>query len=172
MRVDERELERLRENSGMRLDAQGGFWHEERPVEHPRVVELFRQGLGRAPDGRPTLRVGRTWCYIDVEDTLYGVERAYCTPAHERLAACELFLDDGTSEPLQRAAGTLALGSNDVLYARVKNGTEWARLSPGAQAALGAFLVETADGWSVGWQEGDVPVDVQALSGIVSSPRR
>ena len=138
--LDAEALERLRSNSRIRLDGEGRFWHEESLVEHPRVIEAFHRGLGRAPDGRATLRVGNTWCYIQVEDTLYLVRRAICREVDgaEVLASSLLRLDDGSEELLDPSG--LAVNDEGVLYARVKEGREWARFIPEAQIALGRFI--------------------------------
>jgi hypothetical protein len=145
MALDPAAIERLRENSRIRLDREGRFWHEESLVEHPRVAEAFHRGLGRAPDGRATLKVGNTWCYIQVEDSLYLVRRALCESSEgDVLAACVLRLDDGSEEALEPA--TLAVNGEGVLYARVKEGREWARFIPEAQLALGRYIDGDDDG--------------------------
>lgn len=146
--MDPETLERLRENSGLRLDQEGRFWHEGVLVEHPKVALVFHKGLGRAADGRATLTVGRTWAYIEVEDVLYRVCQAVCTGAGEVLESCTLRLDDASTEVLALTDGAVAIG-DDVLYARVKNGSEWARFSPEAQATLGPYLVEANGGWAL-----------------------
>lgn len=150
-------LQALRENSRIRLDREGRFWHEDVLVEHPKVAALFHRGLGRAPDGRPTLTVGPTWCYIEAEDTLYLVRRAICEVQGERLASCLLRLDDGSEELLSLERGSLALDGEGVLHVRVKAGTEWARLIPEAHAALGRF-VTGAEGLALATVKGDLPI--------------
>jgi|GEM_PF-739421 len=141
--MDEAELERLRESSGLRLDAQGRFWHRDSPVEHPRVVQAFRRGLGRAPDGRPIVRLGREWCYLRVDDVLFRATSATCEEEGGRLASCALTLDDDTQMEWVPREEEVALGE-PALYLRVRG--EWVRLLPSAHAALGAFV------------EGDPPV--------------
>lgn len=138
--MDPEVLQWLREHSGLRLDRDGRFWHQDAPVEHPKVIALFRRGLDRAEDGRPILRVGTQWCFLEVEDVLFRVRSAACREDGDRLSACELRLDDDSVEALSLVSGALALGADDVLYARVKKGREWARLLPPAHAALGRFV--------------------------------
>lgn len=157
--MDAETLERLRENSGIRLDREGRFWHEGTLVEHPKVQLLFHQGLGRAPDGRATLTVGRTWCYLSVDDTLYLVRRAICRGEAGRLSSCELVLDDASTEPLSFSPGVLRLDEEGVLRVLVKQGREWARLSAEAQAVLGPWLVEVGEGWALQTVAGAVPVE-------------
>lgn len=141
--VEPAELEKLRENSHIHLDMEGRFWHEGAPVEHPRVALLFHQGLGRSPDGRPTLTVGRTWCYVTADGPLYRVRDAACWEDEGRvgrLARCVLRLDDASEEEL--APATLAWNDRGILTARVKAGRELAVFEPRAQASLARFLDE------------------------------
>src|SRR5690606_26085132 len=114
----------------------------------------FHQGLGRDENGRPTLRFAHTWCYLEVEDTLYRVKRAWCEEAGGRLVSCRLLLDDASEELLS----DLALGDDGVLYARVKEGGEWARFSPEAQAALGPYLEPEGTGFVLVTSGGQTPV--------------
>lgn len=155
---DPETLRLLRENSGLRLDRDGRFWHEGGLVEHPRVAALFHRGLGRADDGRPTLTVGHMWAYVAVDDVLYRVRRARCEQDGERLATCTLLLDDGSDEPLAFGADTIALDEEGVLYVRVKNGREWARCLPEAQARLGLFADERPGGMVLATTRGDVSI--------------
>src|SRR3954469_5245340 len=58
-RVDPATLQQLREQSGLRLDKEGRFWHRGGLVEHARTAAVLHQGVHRAPDGRWAARVGR-----------------------------------------------------------------------------------------------------------------
>lgn len=162
--IDPERLRWLRENSGMRLDVDGRFWHQKEPVEHPGVSRLFRKGLGRSEDGRPILRVGHQWCFIEIEDVLFRVRAARCSPERPRgdearLSACTLTLDDDTEEALSFLPGALSVSDEGVLYARVKNGAEWARLLPSAQSAIGSWLVESKEGFALRTEAGDLPIE-------------
>lgn len=150
MVLDPAEIERLRENSHIRLDGEGRFWHEGALVEHPRVAEAFHRGLGRAPDGRPTITFGRTWCYIEAEGPLYLVRAAVCQATTDGgLITCTARLDDGTEELVGLGADTVGIDASGVLYLRVKGGREWARLLPSAQAELGRYAELTDEGTAV-----------------------
>lgn len=138
--MDPVELEKLRENSHIRLDREGRFWHEEALVEHPRVAAAFHRGLGRAPDGRPTIRLGRTWCYIEAEGPLYQARQAACWEDGAALTRCVIRLDDESEEEVPLAPGLLKWDGDDTLLVRVKGGTEWARCSSEAQRSLGRYL--------------------------------
>lgn len=97
--LDPELLERLRRGIPLRLDRQGGFWHDGEPVSHPRVLELFRRGLDVNERGEPQLHVGEQWCYLTVDDCPLRVLRV--RPEGERAAErLLLFLDDGRVLPL------------------------------------------------------------------------
>src|SRR5512144_2587445 len=100
-------LQKLREQSGLRLDAEGRFWHRGGLVEHARTVAVLHQGIHRAPDGRWATRIGREWAYLEVEDTALFVRRI--DGARAQLAAGEW----AEIESLSR-------GADDVLYAQVR----------------------------------------------------
>jgi hypothetical protein len=158
MAMDPGELERLRERSGLALDKDGRFLHEGTPVEHPRVVAMLHRGLGRAPDGRPTVRFGETWAYLQVEDTLYRAVQATLREAGGVLAGLVAHLDDGTDHPVPLDGRSVALSDDDVLCLRVKEGAEWARTSPGVHARIAAHLVDTPAGLALRTASGDVGV--------------
>ncbi len=153
------ELERLRESSGLRLDRDGNFFHEGQSVEHPKVVAAFRRGLARSPEGRPIVRFGRTWAYIEVEGTLWRVVRVSVERDDEgHVVAVEALLDDGAFERVAASEGWLGIGPDEVLCLRVRGGTEWARCLPEAHADLGAELVPMDDGWALSTACGALPV--------------
>jgi hypothetical protein len=156
--MDPVELERLRERSGLSLDKEGRFFHEGTAVEHPRVVAMLHRGLGRAPDGRPTVRFGETWAYLQAEDTLYRVVQVTMREAAGVLTGLVAHLDDGTEQPVPLDGRSVALSDDEVLCLQVKDGTEWARTSPGVHARLAAHLVETPAGLALRTGGGDVGV--------------
>jgi hypothetical protein len=159
MALDPDEIERLRENSHIHLDGDGRFWHEGALVEHPRIALAFHRGLERAPDGRPALRIGRTWCYITADSTLYIARAALCTEGSAgALAVCRVRLDDETEEDVPLANGCVRIDPEGVLYVRVKEGREWARLRPAAQGALGVWVEQSGDGWALKTSGGMIPI--------------
>ena len=34
-----------REDSGLRIDRQGQWWHDDEKIEHPNIIEAFNRGL-------------------------------------------------------------------------------------------------------------------------------
>jgi len=156
-------LHHLRAHSGLRLDRDGAFWHEDQPVLHPRLIQVLRQGLGRDQAGRPIVRLGRQWAWLQVDDTLFRVRSctARADPCSEALAGIDLDRDDDHRETLEPPHLRLALDAEGVLYVRVAQGAEWARCSPGVQATLGEFVAPSADGgWLLMTTVGGRPVEL------------
>ena len=122
-------LQRLREESGLRLDKEGLFWHRGGLVEHARTLAALHQGIHRAPDGRWATRIGKEWAYLEVEDAALWIRRI--EPGRAQLASGEWAEFD---------PATLASGADDALYARVRG--ERARLTRAAQLALADALHE------------------------------
>ena len=124
-----------REDSGIRLDADGRFWHDGELIENANVSRAFHRGLERAPDGRWMVRFGWDWAFIQIDDAPYQVLGiSLGDPIRIRL-------DDESEEPLD--PGSLRASSEGVLYARVKQGAD-ARLSRAAQGQLAPLLHERA----------------------------
>jgi hypothetical protein len=134
--MDPELLERLREASGLRLDKEGRFWHRGGLVEHARTLAVLHQGIHRAADGRWATRIGKEWGYLDVEDAALWIRRV--DKGRAQL---------GSGEWVALDPGTLALGADDALYARVRG--ERARLTRAAQLSLADALHEEAGAFSV-----------------------
>ena len=73
--MDPEILEALRRNSGLRLDASGVFRFHQRPVQNPRVQDLFHRGLAVREDGEVTLTVGTQWAYVACDGVARFVAR-------------------------------------------------------------------------------------------------
>jgi hypothetical protein len=124
-----------REDSGIRLDAEGRFWHDGEPIANANVSRAFHRGLERADDGRWLVRFGWDWAYIQLDDAPYQVLGLAHAP--ERIT---LRLDDETEEAL--LPSTLRASGEGVLYAQVKAGAAEARFSRAAQGQLADVLDE------------------------------
>ncbi|WP_225410043.1 DUF1285 domain-containing protein [Stigmatella hybrida] len=129
-----------REDSGIRLDAALRWWHDDKPVEHPKIIELFNTSLVLDDEGRYQLRIGKDWCYVQVEEAAYEVRTVDVTE-DERVS---VRLSDRTAEALEPA--TLTLGTDGVFRCRVKGARALARFSRDAQYQLGELLEEGEDG--------------------------
>ena len=117
------------------MDGQGRFWHSGELVEHPGLLEALPRWISRHPDdGRYILTNGYDWTYFTVDDVPFFV-RGISSSGDP-----ELLLSDGTQEPFP--ASGYRVGRDGALYCPVKAGAFEARFTPGAQAALSAFVVE------------------------------
>jgi len=156
--MDPATLQQLREQSGLRLDKEGRFWHRGGLVEHARTVAVLHQGIHRAPDGRWATRIGKDWAYLEVEDAALWVRRI-----EPQGASLRGQLASGDWVDIDPA--TLAAGADDALYARVAG--ERARLTRDAQLSLSDHLREDEDrfllqlgarGFRIGKDAGPEPV--------------
>src|SRR6478752_1345490 len=112
MQLTDEQIEKLRQ-SGIRLDADGRFWHEGAEVTHHGLRAALWRWLDRNPDGRWVLRLDeRRFVYLDVEDAPYAV-------ASLRFEGPRIFirLSDDSEEELDYASLRLA---NDSAYVKVK----------------------------------------------------
>ncbi len=128
-----------REDSGLRIDRRGRWWHDDEPVEHPNIIEAFNKGLKVMDDGRYQLHFGNDWCFVTVEDCAFTVV-AVDESEGERLS---VRLSDRTAEWLDLS--TLAEDDEGVLSAKVKEGKARARFSREAQFQF-AEKLEEVDG--------------------------
>jgi uncharacterized protein len=128
--------------STIRLDGEGRFLHEGRPVEHARLAAGLHAWISRHPDdGRYVLNNGYDWSYFTVDDAPFVV-RALRVEG-ERLV---LLLSDGTEEAWEPAS--TRVGDDGALYASIKQATSGgpyeAKFSRHAQTSLGPMLAEDA----------------------------
>ena len=134
MQLTDEQIERLRQ-SGIRLDADGRFWHEGAEVTHAGLRAALWRWLDRNPDGRWVLRLDeRRFVYLDVEDAPFVV-RSLRWEGARAIAR----LSDDSEEPLDPK--TVRLAKDGSARAIVK-GRFPARLSTAAWNALSSHIVE------------------------------
>ncbi len=138
-----------REDSGIRLDRDLRWWHDDEPIEHPKIIEAFNTGLRPTEDGRFQLHLGSDWCFVQVEDAAYLVSRVevFADGVH-------LWLSDRSEERL--VPDTLTVDADGVFACLVKGGRAKARLSRDAQFSLGEQLEPGPKGWRLRWAGGSV----------------
>jgi hypothetical protein len=149
-----------REDSGIRLDARLRWWHDDEPIEHPRIIELFNASLVLDEQGRYQLQIGQDWCYVQVEGPAYEVRTVDVTP-DERVS---VRLSDRTAEALDPT--TLAVDAEGVLTCQVKSGRAKARFSRDAQYQLGELMEQDEGGQlylRAGQRRFAVPVPLDTL---------
>jgi hypothetical protein len=131
--LSDEQIEKLRQ-SGIRLDAEGRFWHEGGEVTHAGLRAAFFRWLDRNPDGRWVLRLDeKRFVYLDVDDAPFLIRSIGWEGERARAV-----LSDGSEEMLDLA--TLRL-DGERAYATVKSRFP-ARLSTQAWAALADRLSE------------------------------
>lgn len=128
-----------REDSGLRVDRHGRWFHDDEPVEHPNIIEAFNRGLRVTDEGRYELHFGNDWCFVQVEACAFTV-LAVDVSEGDRLS---VRLSDRTAEWLD--VPSLALDDEGVLTVQVKGGKARARFSRDAQVQL-AERFEAVDG--------------------------
>ena len=130
-----------REDSGLKIDRHGQWWHDDEKIEHPNIIEAFNRGLRVMEDGKYQLHFGNDWCFVQVEHA--GFTIVAVDEAEERLS---VRLSDRTAEWLDLES--LREDEEGVLTARVKDGKALARFSRDAQFQLGSRM-EEVDGRAV-----------------------
>lgn len=125
-----------REDSGLRLDREQRWFHDDERIEHPKVIEAFNRGLRVEDDGRYTLHFGPDWAYVKVDGCAYAVV-AVDEAEGSRLS---VRLSDRTAEWLDVAS--LKTDEDGVLTVKVKSGKASARFSRDAQFQMGQYLIE------------------------------
>src|SRR3954454_9455269 len=100
--------------STIRLDGEGGFFHDEALVEHPKLRDALHTWIARNPDdGRYILTNGYDWTYFIVDDVPYFV-RTIRRVGDDAI----LVLGIGRTEPLEPA--TVRTNARGELYLEVK----------------------------------------------------
>jgi uncharacterized protein len=137
------------QNSSIRFGRDGCWYADGQPIVNRRIAELFARSVHRGDDGTYWLRIGDERAPIAVDDTPYVVIAVGNDPHGE----IWIELNDGSRETLD--PGTLRVGADDVLYCRVKGGSEMARVLRPAYYQLaehiavgeaGRFILQTATG--------------------------
>lgn len=119
-----------REESGIRIDRRGRWFHDDEPIEHPNIIEAFNRGLSVKDDGKYVLTFGNDWCFVKVEACAFQAV-AVDEAEGDRLS---IRLSDRTAELIDFSG--LALDDEGVLTAPVKQGLARARFSREAQFQL------------------------------------
>jgi hypothetical protein len=108
------------------LDKEGRWFHEGVEVTHVRTCRLFSRNLKRDALGRYFVRVGRESAEVVVEDTPYLVTSVTIQEGPGgQPNDYVLHLNDETQESL--TLGPITVSRQNVLYCKVKGGSERAR---------------------------------------------
>jgi len=123
------------------IDKEGRWFHKGAEMIKREIIRLFYENLDIDSLGRYLIHWGTERCLLEVEDTPFVVRRAvFREEADGREARFVLFLSDDTQETL--APDTLYVGSDDVLYCRVKQGRFPGRFQRPAYYQLAEYIGE------------------------------
>jgi uncharacterized protein len=120
-------------------DAQGRWFQDGQPLEHPNLTRSFDRWIDRAEDGRYCLKNDINWAYITLQGPAFFVRSVEQTPA-----GLTLLLSNDSKETLRPE--TLRSGEDGALYCDVAAGRMVARFDRNAAAALEALLHEDEQG--------------------------
>ncbi len=128
--------------SKLTFRSDGRWYADEDPVIHERLARLFSRYVRRKPTGNgyEIWIDERYHADVEIEDTPYVVT-AVETEVPGRFT---VDLNDATTEVLD--PDSLHVGADDVLYCRVKNGSESARFLRAAYYQLANFIEEVDPG--------------------------
>jgi hypothetical protein len=114
------------ERTPLFLDKEGRWFHEGVEITHLRTCLLFSKNLKRDPTGTYYVRIGRESAQVALEDAPYTIRSVTIQEGPGKLPSDYiLHLNDETRELL--VPESLTVGAHNVLYCRVKAGSERAR---------------------------------------------
>lgn len=122
------------------VDKDGNWFHKGAPLVHRGLIGFFYQLLDTDPQGCYIIRLQNQICRLEVEDTPFVIVRTDFVSAERNMgrAAYMLRLIDGTQEELDPAG--LFVGSENVLYCKVKEGRFKARFARCAYYQLAEYI--------------------------------
>ena len=121
------------------LDKEGRWFHEGVEITHGRTRLLFSKSIQRDPTGKYYVHVGPESAEVIVEDAPYTIRSVTLQeesdgPPRDYI----LHLNDETQECLE--SSSLVVSDENVMYCRVKGGTERARFLRAAYYQICARL--------------------------------
>ena len=143
------------------VDKEGRMWHQGAEMVHKGINRLLTDHVELDQNGRYIIRFKGQECFVEVEDTLFVINRVE-TPAQENAQPPErllITLNDGTSEDLDPA--TLRQNRDHVMYATVKSGRFPARFLRSGYYQLAEHVVETRNGFGVNLASGVHTISVE-----------
>ncbi len=139
------------------LDAEGRWWHEGDPIDHPRIADLFHRSIERTPGGTFVLHIPPFTYPIEVRDTPYFVRQV--TIAADATPPVHLRLSDGSEEALD--LHSLRYVPERGFYCRVKAGAFAAHFCRPAYYALAEYVQEEGSRYSLVLGKEHIPIAVE-----------
>lgn len=154
----------------MFLDKEGRWFHEGVEITHLRTCLLFSKNLERDAPGKYSVRLGLESAEVVVEDAPYVIRSVTIQVGPDGLPADYiLHLNDDTQEVLD--PGPLAVSKQNVMYCRVKGGSEKARFLRAAyyQICVPLQCDEKGERYWLPWRDRRIPIHVDAAGQGVQS---
>jgi hypothetical protein len=120
----------------------GNWYSDQERIDNPRIALLFSKSIRRNPDGSYYLQVAEERAPIAVEDTPYVVKTV-----EDDDGGLIIVTNDDEREPLDPSS--LEVGSDNVLYCRVKGGQFRARFLRPAYYHLSDHFLEDGQSFSI-----------------------
>jgi uncharacterized protein len=133
------------ENSDIRIDKEGIWYYKGAHMFRKEILSVFFEHLKIDECGKYLIELGEERCYLDVEDTAFIVAAVYKTqPPDNGRAQIDILLSDDSCEKLEMQS--LHVGTDNVLYCRVKEGKFTARFSRNSYYQLAEFIEQSENG--------------------------
>lgn len=121
--------------------ADGRWYADDEPILHKKLALLFSRYVRRKPTGGYEIWIDERYhADVEIEDTPFVVTAIDADPEDDLYVE----LNDASTERLDTR--TLEVGSHDVLYCRVKGGSERARFLRSAYNQLASRIDQTETG--------------------------
>jgi hypothetical protein len=136
------------------VDKEGRMWHQGAEMIHKGINRLLTDHVELDHNDRYIIRFKGQECYVEVEDTLFVINRVEALVPDGPLPPDRLVitLNDGTSEELDPA--TLRQNQENIMYATVKSGRFPARFLRSGYYQLAEYVIETKDGFGLNLASG------------------
>lgn len=158
--IPEALLERLRRGVPLRLTRTGVFLHDGEPVTHRGLDAALRRGLDLSDTPEPIVRIGHTWCYLEVDDCLLRARTLTVTDDLRLALSC----DDGRTH----LAAPEDLAEDDYgLWVAVPSDSGRpipVRLLNAAALALEPYVEDSPDGPRLSLGQRLIPIRRQAAN--------
>ena len=141
------------------LDKEGRWFHEGVEITHRRTLSLFSKSIRRDPSGKYYVHIGPESAEVVVEDAPYTITSVTIQEEPGGLPQDYiLHLNDETRESLE--SGSLVVSEENVMYCRVKGGSERARFLRAAYYQICVMLHydETDDRYWLPRRDGKISI--------------
>lgn len=128
-------------HSGISVDAEANWFHEEIQIIREDILDLFYQNLDEIESGRYVIVWQGQSHLLEVADTPYVIVRVDRETTEEGRDVIRLTLKH-RPKPEQLQPDTIEIGSDNVLYCRIQDGRFRARFSRPAYYQLAEWIEE------------------------------